>query len=85
MDCFRHIIDGPGASTVFNGNFPRIDLKYTISNHYMTANWDGFHDDETDIWGYTWAAGTSDCAQDVQEWDDPHSHLADKSYWTHQV
>lgn len=51
---------------------------------YPTANWDGFHDNETDIWGYTWSAGTSVCATDVQAWDDPHDHLADKSYWTHQ-
>ena len=51
----------------------------------LTANWDGFHDIETDIWGYTWAAGTTICGTDIAPWDDPHDHLAGKSYWTYQV
>ena len=49
------------------------------------ANWRGFYDNETDIWGFTWAAGTTICGTEIQEWDDPHDHLADKSYWTYQV
>ena len=50
-----------------------------------SANWDGFYDNETDIWGYTWAAGSTTCGTEVQTWDDPHDHLAGKSYWTYQV
>ena len=36
------------------------------------------------MWGYTWAAGTRVCDTDVVQYEDPHSHLADKSYWEHQ-
>ncbi|XP_013394005.1 uncharacterized protein LOC106161555, partial [Lingula anatina] len=79
----RYIRDGPGSNTVFNGHHPLKDTKYTLANHYMSANWDGFHDNETDIWGYTWAAGSTVCGTDVQPYDDPHSHLSGKSFWTH--
>ena len=50
----------------------------------IAANWDGFHDNETDIWGYTWAVGEHVCEDGVVEYEDPHSHLADKTYWSHQ-
>ena len=52
--------------------------------HYFPANWDGFHDNETDLWGYTWAVGTRECDDDIVEPEDPHSHLADRSLWSHQ-
>ena len=53
-------------------------------DHLFSANWDGFHDNETGLWGYTWAAGTHTCDSDIVEFEDPHSHLADASYWNHQ-
>ena len=31
------IIDGPGAATVFNGNMPRYDMRYTMSNNYIAG------------------------------------------------
>ena len=52
--------------------------------YFFSANWDGFHDDETDLFGYTWAVGTRVCDEDVVDYEDPHSHLADRSYWSHQ-
>ena len=33
----RHIIDGEGADTVYNGNYPQYDMKYTVNNHYITG------------------------------------------------
>ena len=48
------------------------------------GNWDGFRDNETDLWAFTWAAGTRVCDSNVVDFEDPHSHLADKSYWNHQ-
>ncbi|XP_013400528.1 uncharacterized protein LOC106166497 [Lingula anatina] len=80
---FRLIIEGEGSTPVFNGPHAVRDTKYTLANHYLSANWDGFHDNETGIWGYTWAAGSTVCGTDVQPYDDPHSHLSGKSFWTH--
>jgi hypothetical protein len=37
---FRLIIDGKGASTVFNGHTPLVDKLYTRSNHYISGNSD---------------------------------------------
>ena len=28
--------------------------------------------------------GSAVCGEDVVEYEDPHSHLADQSYWSHQ-
>lgn len=33
----RHIIDGRGASAVFNGHTPLVDKLYTKSNHYISG------------------------------------------------
>ena len=49
---------------------------------YTTANWDGFHDDESGIFGYTWAVGTTICGTDILDFTDPHDHLSSKSFWT---
>nr|XP_006817093.1 PREDICTED: uncharacterized protein LOC100376421 [Saccoglossus kowalevskii] len=68
----RHVVDGPGSATVFNGQEPLVDLLYTRSNKFVTANWDGFHDDETGILGYTWAVGTDVCQEDIHPHTDPH-------------
>ncbi|XP_070573548.1 uncharacterized protein [Ptychodera flava] len=80
----RLIIDGPGSATVFNGHDVMIDLLYTRANTYVSANWDGFHDDETGIFGYTWAVGTSPCQEDIVAHKDPHSHVFEESEWTHR-
>ena len=50
----------------------------------LTANWDGFHDNETGIYGYTWSVGSDVCLDDVSAHIDPHSHLFDESEWTHE-
>ena len=51
---------------------------------YITANWDGIFDDETDILVYTWSSGTAPCSDNVHPHKDPHSHLTDQTEWTHQ-
>ncbi|XP_078575699.1 uncharacterized protein LOC144861601 [Branchiostoma floridae x Branchiostoma japonicum] len=48
------------------------------------ANWDGFHDNETGIFGYTWTVGADHCLDDVHPHKDPHAHLYDEDEWTHQ-
>ncbi|XP_038050876.1 uncharacterized protein LOC119724026 [Patiria miniata] len=80
----RYITDGPGSRTVFNGYEELIDLLYTRSNTFIAANWDGFHDNETGIHGYTWSIGHAVCDDDVSMHVDPHAHLFDESEWTHQ-
>ncbi|KAI8510725.1 hypothetical protein Bbelb_116410, partial [Branchiostoma belcheri] len=79
----RAIIDGEGSRTVFNGHQPLEDMLYTRANTYVSANWDGFHDNETGIFGYTWTVGTTPCQEDIHPHKDPHSHLFDESEWTH--
>ncbi|XP_066264364.1 uncharacterized protein [Branchiostoma lanceolatum] len=79
----RYIIDGEGSSTVFNGHTPFVDLLYTRANQYVSANWDGFHDLETGIFGYTWSVGTTQCEENIHPHKDPHAHLFDESEWTH--
>ncbi|XP_078585864.1 uncharacterized protein LOC144867675 [Branchiostoma floridae x Branchiostoma japonicum] len=80
----RAIVDGEGSRTVFNGNKPLQDLLYFRPNTYVTANWDGFHDNETGIFGYTWTVGTDHCFDDIHPHKDPHAHLYDEDEWTHQ-
>ncbi|XP_078578634.1 uncharacterized protein LOC144863382 [Branchiostoma floridae x Branchiostoma japonicum] len=58
-------------------------MLYTRANTYVSANWDGFHDNETGIFGYTWTVGTTPCQEDIHPHKDPHSHLFDESEWTH--
>lgn len=48
----------------------------------FVANWNGFHDDESGIWGYTWAVGRHICGTDVFGFTDPYSHLSSKKFWT---
>ncbi|XP_033637723.1 uncharacterized protein LOC117298529 [Asterias rubens] len=84
LDNHRYIIDGPGSMTVFNGEMELVDMLYTRSNAYMAANWDGIHDNETGIHGYTWSIGYSVCNDDVSSHIDPHAHLFDESQWHHQ-
>ena len=51
----------------------------------LPGNWNGFHDDESGIGGYTWAVGTKICGTDIVSPRDPHEHLAHKSHWTHSA
>ncbi|XP_070573748.1 uncharacterized protein [Ptychodera flava] len=80
---YRIIVDGEGSACVFNGHTPYVDLLYTRANTYVSANWDGFHDDETGIYGYTWTIGTEPCLDDIHPHKDPHAHFFDESEWTH--
>ncbi|XP_035697583.1 uncharacterized protein LOC118430698 [Branchiostoma floridae] len=80
----RWIVDGEGSRTVFNGHEPLVDMRYTRANRYVSANWDGFHDNETGIHGYSWTVGTTPCQEDVHPHIDPHAHLFDVSEWTHE-
>ncbi|ESO82597.1 hypothetical protein LOTGIDRAFT_236952 [Lottia gigantea] len=79
----RTMIDGEGSNTVFNGHTPLLDKKYFRANRYMSGNWDGIHDKETGIHGYSFAAGHSICEETLDEHKDPHAHLYDESEWTH--
>ena len=45
------------------------------------ANWNGFHDGECGIHGYTWALGTSVCGSDVSDFVDPHTTLPNAEDW----
>ncbi|XP_035668224.1 uncharacterized protein LOC118410558 isoform X2 [Branchiostoma floridae] len=80
----RWIVDGQGSRTVFNGHEPLVDMLYTRANRYVSANWDGFHDNETGLHGYSWTVGRTPCGQDVHPHIDPHAHLFDVSEWTHE-
>ncbi|XP_071798137.1 uncharacterized protein [Asterias amurensis] len=84
LDNHRYIIDGPGSTTVFNGVEKFVDELYTRSNTILAANWDGIHDNETGIHGYTWSIGYSVCGDDVSSHIDPHAHLFDESQWHDQ-
>lgn len=79
----RHIIDGKGARTVFNGNRRGQDVLYTFENHYVSANWDGFFDAECNIFGFTWAVGTTVCGTNISEFKNPHVTLRDRKDWTY--
>ncbi|XP_048251916.1 uncharacterized protein LOC124135018 [Haliotis rufescens] len=79
----RKIVDGADGDTVFNGNKRLFDEKYTLSNNLIGGNWHGFHDNETGIYGYTWAAGTSVCSNDVVDYNDPHAGIPSRDEWTY--
>ncbi|XP_064643636.1 uncharacterized protein LOC135497734 [Lineus longissimus] len=80
----RVIIDGEGSKTMFNGGIPLRDLRFTRSNRYIAGNWDGFHDTESGIRGYTLAVGETICEERIREHRDPHDHLNHESEWTHK-
>ncbi|KAL3857351.1 hypothetical protein ACJMK2_012027 [Sinanodonta woodiana] len=79
----RKIIDGSDGTTIFNGHKPLQEVKFTISNHYISANWDGFHDEESGIYGFTWASGTNVCGTNILKYTDPHAHLSSSKFWTY--
>ncbi|GFR58918.1 protein jagged-2 [Elysia marginata] len=81
----RTIIDSPGSMTIFNGHEPLVDLLYTSSNTYISANWDGIHDDESGLRGFAFAVGTSICGEEIHPFHDPYKHLTpkdDDSQWS---
>ena len=51
----------------------------------FTANWDGIHDNETGLLGFSVAVGLSPCDNTVYKFHDPHGHLLDSSQWTYSV
>ncbi|XP_053400990.1 uncharacterized protein LOC123541000 [Mercenaria mercenaria] len=81
----RTIIDGEGSRTVFNGDKPVLDLKYTRSNNYIAGNWDGITDDETGIRAYALAVGRHICEDSIHPHHDPHKHLMHESQWTNMA
>ncbi|PVD18248.1 hypothetical protein C0Q70_21774, partial [Pomacea canaliculata] len=71
---------------LFNGHTPLEDLMYTKANTFISANWDGFHDDQSSIRGYSLTAGRKPCEELLHEYHDPHRHLVpldDETQWTH--
>ncbi len=50
---------------------------------HLLGRCDGFHDYESGIWGYTWAAGTSVCGSNVVSFRDPHANLQNREDWTY--
>lgn len=49
----------------------------------IPVNFDGFHDDESGIYQYSWAVGQSVCSHDVVNFSDPHEFLHSAKHWTH--
>lgn len=50
---------------------------------FAVAHWQGFHDYESGLRGYTWCVGSAVGLCDVVSERDPHVHITDKSEWTH--
>ncbi|VDH98959.1 Hypothetical predicted protein [Mytilus galloprovincialis] len=81
----RVIQDGPGSLAVFNGPIFMNDMMYTRANNYISANWDGFKDRESDLLFITVTVGTEICEETIHQYHDPHAHLFDVSQWTHSA
>ena len=56
-----------------------MDVPYQL----FTVNFDGFYDNETGIYGFTWMSGTHVGGNDVVSERDPHSHISHSKYWTY--
>ncbi|CAH1794764.1 unnamed protein product [Owenia fusiformis] len=76
---------GPHSMCVFNGDEAMTDMRWTRDNKYCSANWDGFHDNETGIYGYLVSVGTEVCRDDHHPHKDPHAHITFESEWTHEA
>lgn len=48
----------PPVTGVVRDGESLIDIDYQADDTYIYANWDEFQDDESDVTGYTWCAGT---------------------------
>ncbi|CAH1250560.1 FAT1 [Branchiostoma lanceolatum] len=79
----RVIRDAEDGRTVFNGMRMTVGGYHTRANTFIAANWDGFHDDNTGLFGYSWAVGLEPCVDMIHPHIDPHAHLYDASEWTH--
>ncbi|KAK6192291.1 hypothetical protein SNE40_003784 [Patella caerulea] len=79
----RIIIDELGSRTIFNGHEPLVDDMYFRGNRIISANWDGIHDKESRLLGYSFTAGHKLCEELIHPHHDPHRHLYDESEWTH--
>ncbi|KAI8518956.1 hypothetical protein Bbelb_022130, partial [Branchiostoma belcheri] len=79
----RIIQDGPTSMTVTNGMKHQVGGFYTRANTFISISFDGIHDDETGIYGYSWCAGWEYCDCVIHPHHDPHDHLYDSSEWTH--
>lgn len=77
----RVIVDGENSQTVFNGNQPAVDIRWTRDSVFAAANWMGFHDKETGLHNFEWRMGTEVCADDTWSTRDPHSHLHAQEDW----
>ncbi|XP_035662464.1 uncharacterized protein LOC118406510 [Branchiostoma floridae] len=79
----RIIQDGPTSRTISNGMKHQVGGYYTRANTFISISFDGIHDDETGIYGYSWCAGVEYCDCMIHPHHDPHDHLYDSSEWTH--
>ena len=75
------IIDGMNSQTLFNGNQPAIDIRWTRDAVFAAANWMGFKDSQTGLFGFEWRMGTKICEDDTWSTRDPHSHLHSQDDW----
>ena len=48
----------PAVGGVVRDGKTLVDIDYQADDTYIYANWDEFHDEESDITSYTWCAGT---------------------------
>jgi hypothetical protein len=69
------IVDGPGSVAVLNGLSLGIDQKFPSNVRIGGCQFDGLIDEESGLYKVFFAIGTSPCATDVTEYDDPHEHL----------
>ena len=58
-----------------------VDIDYQSADTYIYANWDEFQDDESDITGYTWCAGTGKGICDIF----PETDVGDRTSASQQV
>lgn len=64
----RIIVDGLGSATVFNGFQPIYDDWYTRYNTFLVGNWDGFHDEESDLYQILFGVGDTVCSSKTFDW-----------------
>ena len=70
-----------------------VQPRFNFSNEIIilnplppTANWDGIHDYESGILGFSLTVGIEVCEERLHPYHDPHKHIVpldDDSQWTH--
>ncbi len=65
---------------VRDGQTP-VDIDYQSDGRYIYANWDEFQDDESEITGYTWCAGTRKGVCDIIS----ETNVGDRTYAGKQI